>query len=74
VSLSKSNLLSAWLADLPEATAYCVAYSGGVDSHVLLHLLANRRETLSAPLSAVHVDHQIQSQSGDWAVHCRAVC
>ena len=74
MSLSKSKLLSAWLVDLPEATGYCVAYSGGVDSHVLLHLLAKRRETLSAPLSAVHVDHQIQSQSGDWAVHCQAVC
>jgi tRNA(Ile)-lysidine synthase len=74
VSLSKNNRLSAWLADLPEATAYCVAYSGGVDSHVLLHLLASYRETLPAPLSAVHVDHQIQSQSGDWAVHCQAVC
>ena len=74
MSSSKSKPLSAWLADLPEATAYCVAYSGGVDSHVLLYLLASARESLSAPVSAVHVNHQIQSQSGDWAVHCRDVC
>jgi tRNA(Ile)-lysidine synthase len=74
VSSSKNKSLSAWLADLPEATAYCVAYSGGVDSHVLLHILASHRETLSAPLSAIHIDHQIQSQSGDWALHCKAVC
>jgi tRNA(Ile)-lysidine synthase len=74
VSLSKNSSLSAWLADLPEATAYCVAYSGGVDSHALLHVLASHRESLFAPLSAVHVNHQIQSQAGDCAVHCQAVC
>lgn len=74
MSTSKNSALTACLTRLPRATAYCVAYSGGVDSHVLLHLLASHRAALPAPLLAVHVNHQIQSQSGDWAVHCQAVC
>jgi tRNA(Ile)-lysidine synthase len=59
---------------LPAAPAYWVAYSGGMDSHVLLDLMQHARERLSGTLGAVHVDHQLHSQSGDWEIHCRAVC
>ena len=59
---------------LPPAPAYWVAYSGGIDSHVLLHLLAGWRARLPGVLGAVHVNHQLQQQSGDWELHCRAVC
>jgi len=62
------------LNSLPAATCYYVAYSGGVDSHVLLHLLATHRETLRAPLGAVHVNHGIQPQADGWVQHCRTVC
>jgi len=41
---------------------------------VLLHVLASRIDRLQAVLTAVHVDHRIQPQSGDWAKHCHAVC
>ena len=66
-----------------------VAYSGGVDSHVLLHALVQALNTpraappdapAAAPwsqhfvLRALHVDHQLQSQSTAWAEHCAAVC
>ncbi|MCO6413569.1 MAG: tRNA(Ile)-lysidine synthetase, partial [Thiogranum sp.] len=71
---SKSRALADCLDSLPEAPAYWVAYSGGVDSHVLLHLLSMRREQLAGTLTAVHVNHQIQQQSGDWEIHCRATC
>jgi tRNA(Ile)-lysidine synthase len=74
VSLSKNNPLDAVAAALPDAGRYIVAYSGGVDSHVLLHVLAGRRDELRAPLMAVHVDHGIQSQSGEWRAHCKEVC
>jgi len=61
------------LCDLSPAKRYLVAYSGGADSHVLLHALASIRERLDAELLAVHVDHQIQAQSADWARHCDEV-
>ncbi len=74
MTTSKSESLASILKGLPAATRYCVAYSGGVDSHVLLHLLATHPVAPGVGLTAVHVDHQIQHQSGDWTLHCRAVC
>ncbi|MGI9321112.1 MAG: tRNA lysidine(34) synthetase TilS, partial [Thiogranum sp.] len=72
---SKSKLtVEHLLKKLPRAREYWVAFSGGVDSHVLLHLLAEARRQLPGSLAAVHVNHQIQQQSGDWEIHCRSVC
>lgn len=53
---------------------FLVAYSGGLDSTVLLHALASIRAALQAPVHAVHVDHGLQPASGAWAAHCRAEC
>ncbi len=57
-----------------------VAYSGGLDSTVLLHLLANTRTTgqLALPfigaVSAFHVHHGLSSHADAWVRHCRAQC
>jgi tRNA(Ile)-lysidine synthase len=61
------------LSALPVPGCYRVAYSGGRDSHVLLHALCGLREKLQAPLSAVHVDHGLQTASPRWAEHCREI-
>ena len=53
---------------------YWVAFSGGMDSHVLLHAISDMRDTLQAELHAVHVNHGLQAQAVDWAVHCRQTC
>lgn len=58
------------LQALSPARRYLIAYSGGVDSHVLLHAMARLRERLDAELLAVHIDHQLQAASPDWAEHC----
>lgn len=62
------------LQNLPPADRYCVAYSGGVDSHVLLSLLAHARDQLAGRLQAIHIDHQLQADSASWTRHCEAVC
>lgn len=62
------------LRTFPEVGHYWVAYSGGVDSRVLLHLLAGARSRLPVALGAVHVDHGLQAAAADWGRHCRAVC
>jgi tRNA(Ile)-lysidine synthase len=75
VSISKSEAFRASLLNrLPAASHYCIAYSGGVDSHVLLHAMAACADRLPAAIAAVHVDHQLLQQSADWVLHCRAVC
>lgn len=47
-----------------------VAFSGGVDSTVLLHLASRT----GLPVSAVHVHHGLQPAADDWAAHCRRFC
>jgi tRNA(Ile)-lysidine synthase len=51
-----------------------VAFSGGVDSHVLLHALCELRSGSSWRVSAVHIDHGLQPRSAEWATHCQQVC
>lgn len=49
-----------------------VAYSGGLDSTVLLHAIA----TLDGhpPVVAVHIDHGLSEQANDWKQHCEEFC
>ena len=56
------------------ATRVRVAYSGGLDSTVLLHLLSRVSAARAIGLAAVHVDHRMQPESRDWVRHCRAFC
>jgi tRNA(Ile)-lysidine synthase len=49
-----------------------VAFSGGLDSHVLLHALA--RSAAGGAVRAIHIDHGLQFESPAWAEHCHAVC
>lgn len=67
-------LLSRQLQSFPATAPFCVAYSGGLDSHVLLHALHSLRRELGAELRAVHVDHRLHPDSHTWARHCEAVC
>lgn len=48
--------------------------SGGLDSVVLLELLAQLRQPLQFKLSAIHVNHQLSPHAGDWAVFCSSLC
>lgn len=70
-----AGLLDAFLAARDVAgKRLCVGYSGGVDSTVLLYLLAGLRDALSFQLSAVHVHHGMQTDADAWADHCAGVC
>lgn len=66
-------LLSALTAP-PEARRLWIAYSGGLDSHVLLHACAALQGRLRCELRAVHLDHGLHPDSAHWATHCRSVC
>ncbi|WNC73714.1 tRNA lysidine(34) synthetase TilS [Thalassotalea psychrophila] len=43
-----------------------LAYSGGVDSQVLLHCLTQIKEFLIAPVHAVHVNHGLSENATAW--------
>ncbi len=58
----------------PESGKYLIAYSGGLDSHVLLHLFAQMKaKNPSLAIRSVYIDHGLQAVSTDWAVHCQEV-
>ncbi len=73
MALTSDRLLDT-LRALSKPAAYLLAFSGGRDSQVLLHLLAAVQKQLPARLAAVHIDHGLQSESLGWAVHCEQVC
>lgn len=50
-----------------------VAYSGGLDSHVLLDCLAELKPA-HVELNAIHVHHGLQAQADDWVTHCWTIC
>ncbi|WP_312490802.1 tRNA lysidine(34) synthetase TilS [Pseudomonas cremoris] len=54
------------------ASAWHIAFSGGLDSTVLLHLLANAKDL--PPLSAIHIHHGLQVAADAWPAHCQSVC
>ncbi|MDQ7990503.1 MAG: tRNA lysidine(34) synthetase TilS [Candidatus Dactylopiibacterium sp.] len=51
-----------------------IGYSGGVDSTVLLHALADLREARGFALEAVHIHHGLSPFADAWATHCQAGC
>lgn len=67
--------LARLLARHPPSPVYWIAYSGGLDSRVLLRLCAELRSQVSAfHFAAVHVHHGLQAAADGWAEQCRAVC
>ncbi|ARN75003.1 tRNA lysidine(34) synthetase TilS [Oceanicoccus sagamiensis] len=64
-----SSQLAKQLSPYRNAPRWLVAYSGGVDSHVLLHALLQYPD--HPPIEAVHINHQLQDESGQWSAHCQ---
>lgn len=63
--------LTPWL----NAPTWYIAFSGGLDSTVLLHLLADyARNHASPPLRAIHIHHGLQTAADAWPAHCQAIC
>ena len=56
------------------ASGLLVGYSGGLDSTVLLHLLASTPARTRLPLRAIHVCHGLDPAAEAWVAHCEAAC
>jgi len=98
-SLDTSHSNTAYLdayASLLKHRHWVIAFSGGLDSTVLLHSVHQFLQTLRQSndslelesalgsasidkltiptLSAIHINHQLQSVSDNWEQHCQSVC
>ena len=73
IDLSAQLLLK--LAPWRTVPTWRVAFSGGLDSTVLLHLLAQLAKKHSQPeLKAIHIHHGLQAAADAWPGHCQSVC
>lgn len=66
--------ISELLANHPSTTQFVVAYSGGVDSHVLLDLMAEVCLSTHLTVSALHIHHGLSKNADLWAQHCEKIC
>ncbi len=71
--MRRDVIQQALLENLPANAALCVAFSGGLDSTVLLHALSCLRQEHQFVLRAQHVNHGLQDAAGDWEAHCAAL-
>jgi len=71
--MGDSDLMSVFNVASVPATPIVVGFSGGLDSSVLLHLLANRPQA-TAPLRAIHIHHGLHPDADAWAKHCQDIC
>jgi len=73
-----NNLLEAARAQLarhvPQGSRITLGLSGGVDSVVLLDLLARLADYHPFQLRAIHVNHQISPHAQSWVDACRTLC
>lgn len=72
VEALRAAFRAAWRAWPPVPRCW-VAFSGGLDSTVLLDLMRADQADLP-PFQAIHIDHGLHPDSARWAEHCRAWC
>lgn len=59
---------------VPDSNTILVAYSGGVDSHVLLHVCSGLEGVhRNKNVKAVYIDHGLHKDSSKWRDHCEAI-
>ncbi len=64
--------LRTFLAAFPQTTSFWVAFSGGLDSQVLLHALS--QVVPRTRLRALHIDHGWHEEAKVWAKACQDYC
>lgn len=63
------------LSELKDVKRYWVAFSGGIDSYVLMHVLATHQHQLGdVKLQAVHINHSLHDNADQWAQRCQQMC
>jgi tRNA(Ile)-lysidine synthase len=68
------NKLKTFFLEQGFQPTYWIAYSGGVDSHVLLHLAASLRTSYPIKIRAIHVNHSLSPHAEKWSAHCATIC
>ncbi|GAB6070239.1 tRNA lysidine(34) synthetase TilS [Thiomicrorhabdus hydrogeniphila] len=78
-SLSNSSVtksVNEFLPQVPNKSIVFIAFSGGLDSTVLLHSINQQssKQNKQLVLVALYVDHGLQAESKEWFKFCQAFC
>lgn len=68
--MMSNNLLNS----APLSHTVFIGLSGGLDSTVLLHQVAQQQKQLGYTLNAIHIHHGLHPQADAWAMHCQQQC
>ncbi len=68
-----SNTIESKLFQYQPYPQVFIAYSGGIDSHVLLRLCASIYD-LKDKITAVYINHGLQVEAEGWGKHCEQIC
>lgn len=68
------ELLQQNINSFSNAKVIWVAYSGGCDSHALLHSLVSLRSEIKSEIKAIHINHGLSPLANEWEEHCRVIC
>ena len=68
------NKLRECLSYIEANKSISIAYSGGIDSTVLLHAAKRVCKDSGHTLTAIHIDHQLHADSQQWSQHCTDQC
>lgn len=75
MQLRFNNVLQSIITETDRAQPrIAIAYSGGLDSTVLLHLCARYAQQHPIQFIAFHVHHGISANADHWVEHCRQQC
>jgi len=68
------EILRTFLSNLSQNN-FLIAYSGGVDSCVLLHAVVRLRQDFpELKLKAIHIHHGLFAEADQWVHHCQKIC
>ncbi|HZJ93886.1 MAG TPA: tRNA lysidine(34) synthetase TilS [Thiopseudomonas sp.] len=71
IEINILNTLQPWR----NSASFCVAFSGGMDSTVLLYALAQLAQHHPLPpLRAIYIHHGLQKAAQSWPAHCQSIC
>src|SRR6478609_4275351 len=71
VNSALRELLREKLEGFRDVERFVVAYSGGADSHALLHALVSLE--LPQEILALHINHGLSPNANNWQTHCESI-
>lgn len=67
--------LSQTISQITNQTKFLIGYSGGMDSHVLLHSLYKlQQQNSQLKIRAIHIHHGLSPNANSWTKHCANIC